>query len=398
MHKREALENIPPEAWLQCRGPQGAFSLWMLHNAWLTACFGSDYVRVSRDTDPWSDLAGSFGFLKTDNTFEFLLFSKAAPLQSYELAWNPNQTSAPVAFRGEPCPTAAATALEGNPQVVVLTNTDPNERIQFHVETLESGSAPHRAAREAAAIEPWRRAISWYLVARNSDPETYMRRVHQAFRQFLESVPLNAMTLEHLQYFQAQRLLPETLPDAGPENMTQLVTDIRGAQAYFNSPMAAHVPRIFMAVDPSRIELIDAQALIMLGALKELRGFIDRELLKLGQTHPEIKRLWNTPNGRAQIMQHPAVLAIMQHPEAQREQHENMEKAMRQQGLMNGNAAEVEQLLANQKMMQAYYGGGPVLGPKPPPPPWKIYQPFDPNDPQPQQGGFDLLGRLGLKF
>ena len=128
----------------------------------------------------------------------------------------------------------------------------------------------------------------------------------------------------------------------------------------------------------------------MMGALKELLGFVDREVLKLGQTHPEIKKLWNTPNGRAQISQHPAVLAILQHPQAIKETQELTEKNLRAQGAINGNLADVESLLANQKMMQMYSGTLPTGG-NAPTPPWQIYKPFDPNEPQ-QMGGFDLAG------
>ncbi len=399
MDKREALENIPPEAWIQARMPSGLLSLWGLHQSWMSACFGQDYQRVFRDTDPFSDQAGSFGFLRTDNTYEFVVFSRAAPLHVYELSWNLNSGASNLLYDGQAAEGIEAGPLDGNPQVVCLRHKELGEQIALHVDTLESGMAPARAARETAALEPWRRALSWYLVARNNDPNTFMRRMHQAFRQFLDSVPLNAMTLEHLQFFQAQRLLPESLPDCEKENMPQILTDIRQQQAYFNSPMGNRIPRIFMGLDPGKLEVIDLQALIMMGAVKELRGFIDRELLKLSRTNPEIKRLWNTPNGRAAIMQRPEIAAIMQHPEAQYEQQQNAEKAMRQQGLMNGNSAEVENLLQQQKAMQMMYGVGPAPVGKVPPPPWKIYEPFDPNDPQQAQGGggFDLLGSLGLR-
>ncbi len=396
--KREALENIPPEAWMQSRTPQGPISLWSLHPRWLAACFGSEFQRAHRDTDPLHDLAGCFGFVRQDGTYAFLLFSKRAPLQTYEVEWAPGTSRACPCMNGQPLQNAEVIPLEGNPQVLLLRNAELGEQIQFHIETLESGLAPARAAREIAALEPWKRVLWWYLAVRQADPDTYMKKLHQAFRQFLESVPLNGMTLEHLQYFQAQRLLPETLPEVRQENMTQIMADIRAQQACFNSPHARLVPRVFMAVDAARLSVVDAQGLVMIGALKELQGFVQRELLKLGQTHPEIKRLWNTPNGRAQIMQHPTVIALMQHPEAQYEMQESTEKAMRQQGAMTGTMGDVDSLLANKRAMEMYYGTGGNRQ-RIPPPPWKIYQAFDPNEPQQsQQGSFDILGSLGLRF
>ncbi len=393
MDKREAIENIPPEAWLQRRGGAGYFALWDLHPKWMTACFGLDYQRVYRDTDPTGDQAGNFAFLRQDASYDFVVFSRASALSSYEFTWVRGGGSVGAFLNGVPCLTATVTSLPTDPGSVALQNTAIDETIQLNLETLESGSAQARAARDAKAMEPWKRAFSWYLIARNNDPETYMRRLHQNFRQFLETVPPNSYAPEHIQYFQAQRLLPENMPDIGPEQLPQIVADIQAQQRFFNSPQAGQVPRIFRVIDPNRLEAADAQALTMMGAVKELMGFIDRELVKLGQSNAEIKKLWNTPNGRAQIMQHPAVIALMQHPQAQREQQENMEKAMRNQGAMNGNLADVEALLANQKMYQMWSGQMPLgmsMG-STPMSPWQIYQPFDPNAPHPMQiGGFDL--------
>lgn len=390
MDKREAIENIPPEAWLQRRGAAGFFSLWDLHPKWMTACFGLEYQRVYRDTDPNGDQAGNFGFLCQDSSYEFVVFSRVSSLAGYEFAWVRGGASVQPLLNAAPCPDATVTTAGADPNVIVLRNPAVDETIHLNLETLESGSAQARAAREAKAIEPWKRVFSWYLVVRNNDPETYMKKLHQNFRQFLETVPPDAYSPEHIQYFQAQRLLPESLPDIGPEQMPQIVPEIRNHQRYFNSPQANQVPIILRMIDPDRLEPVDAQALTMMGAVKELMGFVDRELLKLGQTNPEIKKLWNTPNGRAQIMQHPAVVALMQHPQAQREQQENMEKAMRNQGAMNGNLADVEALLANQKMYQMQMGMGMGMG-NAPTPPWQIYKPFDPSAPQPMQfGGFDL--------
>jgi len=388
MDKREAIENIPPEAWQQRRGGAGYFALWDLHPKWMAACFDLDYQRVYRDTDPGGDQAGNFGFLRQDSAYEFVIFSRAAPLYCYEFTWIRGGASVQPLLNGTPCPNATVSALPADPGAIVLQNPALEETIQLSLETLESGSAQARAAREATAIEPWKRAFSWYTVVRTNDPETYMRRLHQNFRHFLDTVPANSYSQEQIQYFQSQRLLPETLPDVGPEHMPQIVADIKTQQRLFNTPQAGQVPRIFRVLDPDRLEAIDAQALILMGAVKELLGFIDRELLKLGMTNPEIKKLWNTPNGRTQIMQHPAVVALLQHPQAQREQQENMEKAMRTQGAMNGNLADIEAMLANQKMMQMWSGMMPMNIGGPPMPAWQIYRPFDPN--AAQAGGFDL--------
>ena len=392
MDKREAIENIPPEAWLQRRGPAGYFALWDLHPRWAGACFGGDYQHIYRDSDPSGDFTGSFGFLRKDGSYEFLIFSRAAPSYCYEVTWVRGSASAQPLMNGAPCPNAAVSTHRDDPGCIVLQNPVLNEFIQLNLETLESGTAQARAARDATTMEPWKRAFSWYLAVRANDPETYMRRLHQSFRQFLENVPPNSYAQEHIQFFQAQRLLPEMLPDLGPENMPQISADIRTQQQYLNSPQAGRVPRIFHIVDPNRLEVVDAQALTMMGAVKELAGFVDRELAKLGQTNAEIKKLWNTPNGRAQIMQHPAVLALMQHPQAVREQQENMEKAMRNQGAMNGNLADVESMLANQKMMQMWSGQMPMGGGNAPTPPWQIYRAFDPS--APQAPSFDLMGGL----
>ncbi|MCC2671523.1 MAG: hypothetical protein K0Q72_3994 [Armatimonadetes bacterium] len=396
MDRREAIENIPPEAWIQRRSQQqGYLSLWDLHPKWLTACFGWEYQRAYRDTDPWKDVTGTFGFFRQDNTYEFLIFSKTSPLHCYEFTWNQTSTVVAPTMDGLAREGLEATRQNDNPALVLLRDRQTGEVVQLHVEMLESGSAPARAAREAASLEPWRRALSWYLVVRNNDPETYMRRVHAAFRQFLESVPLNTMTMEQLQFFQQQRLLPEILPDAGPENLPQLMAEIQQQRACFNSPHGNRVPRVLLGIDPHLIELVDVQALMMMGAVKELKSFVDRELIKLGKTNPEIKRLWNTPNGRAQVLAHPAVQAIMNHPEALKEKQDAMHAAWRQMGQQNGMAYDIEQMIANQQMQQMWNGGGG--GGNEPPPPWKIYQPFDPEAPQQQQGpgaGFNLGGVL----
>jgi len=391
MKKQEALENIPQEAWLQRRAGNGYFALWDLQYKWAAAYFGETYQRIYRDTDPCGDANGSFGFMKPDGSYEFLIFSRAAPMSSYEISWVRGGTGCEPLLNGKPCTTANVSALPNDPGTIALRNSAPNETIQINLDLLESGTAPARAAREAKAIEPWKRAFSWYLFVRANDPDTYMRRLHMAFRQFLESVRPEQYGQEHIQYFQAQQLLPELLPDMGPEHVAQTVADIRAQQQYFNSPHAGRIPRIFMSIDPTKLEVVDLQVLMMMGALKERLGFIDRELLKLGQTNDEIKKLWNTPNGRAAIMQHPLVLQLLQHPQAQREQQENMEKAMRNQGAAAGNLAEVESMLANQKYMAMYTGIGlPPMGGNAPTPPWQIYRPFDPAEPQ--MGGFDLAG------
>lgn len=400
MNRREAIENIPPEAWIQRRGPQGYLSLWDLHPKWLNACFGWEYQRVYRDTNPWSDVTGSYGFFRQDNAYDFLIYSKASPLHCYEFTWTETSTTAEPTLDGQPRPGLTAARMGDQPTQVVLRDQESGETIQLHVETLESGSAPARAAREAASLEPWRRALSWYLLVRNHDPETYMRRVHAAFRQFLESVPLETMTMEQLQYFQQQRLLPEILPDLGPEELPGQLGEIQQLQGFFNSPHGNRIPRVLMSADPRRMELVDVQALLMMGALKETKSFINRELIKLGKTNPEIKRLYNTPNGRAQIMQHPAVQAILNHPEAQKEQQAATYAAWRKLGTQGGMSAfDVEQMIANNQMQQMWNGVG-VGGEEPMP--WKIYQPFDPEAMQ-QQGGMgmgmgfgNLLGRFGF--
>jgi hypothetical protein len=393
MDKREAIENIPPEAWLQRKGAAGYFSLWDLHPKWMKACFDFEYQRVYRDTDPSGDQAGNFGFLRQDASYEILVFSRRATLSCYEFSWVRGGAAVQPQMNGQPCPNATVSMAPNDPGAVVLRNPALDETITLNLETLESGSAQARAAREAAAVEPWRRVFTWYTVVRANDPETYMRRLHQTFRQFLETVPSSSYAQEHIQYFQSQRLLPDVLPDIGPENMPQIVADIKAQQRCFNSPQAGQVPRIFRVLDADRLEPVDAQALIMMGAVKELMGFVDREMAKLGQTNPEIKKLWNTPNGRAQIMQHPAVLALMQHPQAQKEQQENMEKAMRTQGAMSGNLADVDMMLANQKMMQMWSGMMPMSFGNAPMPAWQLYKPFDPTAPQTGTlGGFDLGG------
>src|SRR3569833_2693215 len=178
MDRREAIENIPPEAWLQRSGPQGYLALWDLHAKWMTTCFGWDYQRVYRDTNPWSDLAGIFGFFRQDNSYVFQIFSKASPLHCYEFAWSQSSATVAPTMDGQPREGLEATRLNDNPAVVLVRDRETGETVQLHVEMLEPGSAPARAAREAASLEPWRRALSWYLLVRSNDPETYMRRVH----------------------------------------------------------------------------------------------------------------------------------------------------------------------------------------------------------------------------
>src|SRR5439155_8602096 len=122
------------------------------------------------------------------------------------------------------------------------------------------------------------------------------------------------------------------------------------------------LPRLILCVDAGALDAVDVQVFMTIGALREVYGFIERELNKLEQRRPDLAVLAQSPQSRAQLEQDPEVVAILSHPLALAQREEQMQQQMNRQGA------------------QQIYGmfGVPMMGGmfQPPPPPWKIYRPY----------------------
>src|SRR5207245_2211549 len=68
------------------------------------------------------------------------------------------------------------------------------------------------------------------------------------------------------------------------------------------------------------------------GALREVYGFIERELNKLEQRRPDLAVLAQSPQSRAQLEQDPEGVAILSHPLALAQREEQMQQQMNRQG------------------------------------------------------------------
>ena len=195
-----------------------------------------------------------------------------------------------------------------------------------------------------------------------------------------------------------QGLLPGELASINPDDVAPIRESVRLQQRLAAQPdflkmfnQTCPIPLLLLRVDASALDPADLQVFMTIGALRELHGFLEREMNKLILRRPDIQALLKSPGGAQQIELDEEIRALRVHPEAVREQQEAQDVMLRKSGQYGPTPRDILRFQEFQlAMMQAQTIGmvDPFMGiaaawdanrkakAATSGPPWKLYTPF----------------------
>jgi hypothetical protein len=382
------LRTIPPECW-QAETPPGGGPIWRLSPDWTANYFPGVYHQLLRDGDPFAEGDSTFVFERPDGAFEVYLHSRLAPGEHYVFIWRDGDAQKEIARARAGAVTGKAVASGAGPAVVRVVSADVDEEVQLHLKTLALVVAESRGA-QAQKLAPWKRMLSWFGRLQTLDPHAF-GRVPPPLQKFLRQPGFEpaaeSLGAEDLERSFKLGVLPRELSWIFPQDVQPMLESLRALQALANDPQRAmnpmyalDIPHLVRVVDAGRLDWIDVQVFMTIGALREAYGFIDREMMKLVEHRPDLQAARQSPQGRSVFEQDPAVQAILNHPLGMAHKEDIAEMQQHRQGNHGPSPRQMLRAQEQQTRQLAMMAGAPFFPnpylAEPPPPPWKIYRPY----------------------
>lgn len=399
--KAAILQGIQAACWETLQ--MGNASVWKLSADFTRYYFAdSAYSQVMQDSPPqsgWNVVV----FFRQDGLLEISLMSRQAQGHYYDFAWHPNDINSsrmlPCFADGRPMTQAnLATALDGQQPCLLISCPGLDERIQLYPFLLVRQDAESQRDRNIV-LQPWKRLLLWLGRLQLADMPAYARVPSQlksvlSGHQFEQNIEqLNEAQIQH---WIQQQLLPGQLSTVLPEHVPTVVQTIQGLQQMAKSqpspqsgggllatlgaslglsPSKPAVPALLTQVVADRLDLLDLQVMVTIGAIDEVENFGAREWRKLIARRPDLQARMQSPEGQSSVMLDPEVVALKQSPEFQKLL---ADQAWRATGNTGPNPMEQGEAMQRTMMMQMYFGIAidPNSLSTPKRPAWQVYTPF----------------------
>jgi hypothetical protein len=192
---------------------------------------------------------------------------------------------------------------------------------------------------------------------------------------------IEAITEQQISAWQAQGVLPPELALINPSTDTQPLLDSIRAQQKLNGQRGSggglmhmpEVPLVLRRIDPATLDGMDLQALMTMGAVRQIHSYVERERLKLLAKRPDLQAKSQSPQGLSAVEMDPEMQMINAHPLAQKEK---MDQELIQQHRLGNFMFDMQLAQAREQAKVMGSFGVPSLFAEPAAPPWEVYKPF----------------------
>ena len=398
--KAAILQGIQAACWETLQ--MGNTAVWKLSADFTRYYFAdSAYAQVMQDSAPqsgWNVVV----FFRQDGHLEISLMSRQAQGHYYDFSWHPNDINSsrmlPCFADGRPMTQAnLATALDGQQPCLLISCPGLDERIQLYPFLLVRQDAESQRDRNIV-LQPWKRLLLWLGRLQLADMPAYARVPSQlksvlSGHQFEQNI--DQLNEAQIQHWIQQQLLPGQLSTVLPEHVPTVVQTIQGLQQMAKSqpspqgggllatlgaslglsPSKPAVPALLTQVVADRLDLVDLQVMVTIGAIDEVENFGAREWRKLIARRPDLQARMQSPEGQSSVMLDPEVVALKQSPEFQKLM---ADQAWRATGNTGPNPMEQGEAMQRTMMMQMFFGVAidPNALSAPKRPAWQVYTPF----------------------
>jgi hypothetical protein len=285
--------------------------------------------------------------------------------------------------------TATASASAGE-RTIRIFSADIDEEIEFSLQSLAIVAGQSRQEKALQTL-PWKRLLVWYARLQSLDSQAFGRvpkPIQQLLRQRGFEAAVEALQWTDVEGWQRQGVLPQELAWIFPQDAQPLAESIRLQQQLANDSRRQssawtswltgpsympEIPKLLCGVDARALDLADLQAFMTMGALREVHGFVEREMQKLFARRPALQTLSQLPQGQNQIQQDAEVQMINAHPQAAKEQQELLQMQYRRMGNYTFDM-QLAQAKQQAEVMRQFGVPSPFL--EDPLPPWKVYRHF----------------------
>lgn len=435
--KWATLQKIDPDCWEQVGASGHNCPIWQLKADWLRVMFKGTYKSIRACAGANLQPMQAICFVNRDDVHELRVFSRVRPGEFYDSAWRFGRTGDPeatgdvgharrrrleVPLSNGQAPIAPANAIwmfDVSRGVEDLSETDYNirifcadldETIDVNAHFLDVRYQESIQEKEMRLV-PWQRLLVWMLRLRQIDKGAY-GRINKPLRSWLDSRDaeqrIEMLGEEEVGMMQQQGLLPPYIAWLTPDEAPQMVESIRLQQSiagrkdvhlqYANLmrlPNFSPIPALLMQVDPSRLDIVDLQIFMTIGALRELHGFVEVETQRLLQRRPDLQAAMQSPQGTRGLQSDPELAALNAHPRAVAEQQDAQDLMLRRAGSYGPTtreltiATQVMMNISNQQLNATMFMGGGaammfgldsanqyIAAALAEGPPWKIYVPY----------------------
>lgn len=397
MDKWAVFQTIPREAWQHEAHPTGGSALARLPTEWVREYFQEAYAHVSGSVDPATGVFTIYLFQRVDGASEITVLSRQSPGEYYDFVWdagdvaagNPKHIPRLSSQTGARAGTATASASAGE-RTIRIFSADIDEEIEFSLQSLAIVAGQSRQEKALQTL-PWKRLLVWYARLQSLDSQAFGRvpkPVQQLLRQRGFEAAVEALQWTDVEGWQRQGVLPQELAWIFPQDAQPLAESIRLQQQLANDSRRQssawtswltgpsympEIPKLLCGVDARALDLADLQAFMTMGALREVHGFVEREMQKLFARRPALQTLSQLPQGQNQIQQDAEVQMINAHPQAAKEQQELLQMQYRRMGNYTFDM-QLAQAKQQAEVMRQFGVPSPFL--EDPLPPWKVYRHF----------------------
>ncbi|TGX53528.1 hypothetical protein E5A73_11880 [Sphingomonas gei] len=434
--KWATLRKIDPECWEQVGAGGQGFPIWQLKEDWLRVMFKGAFVAVRAVAGPNMQPIQAVSFAGPDGSYDLRLYSRLRPGEYCDSTWSfmaspgaemPEQVGHPGRRRLE-APLTDGDAFTA--PVNMIWMIDPariggqlgpqdfhiryfcpaiDETIDINAATLEIGYQENQLEKQMKVL-PWQRYLFWLGQLRQIDKAAY-GRIPKDIRHWIESregqARIAQLTEQDVGALIQQGMLPPWLAWLSPQEAPQLLESIRLQQGIgrrqdvvqqyamtLQIPNFSPIPRLLMAIDPARLDPLDLQAFMTIGALRELHGFAEVAQAELIKRRPDLQAAMQSPQGMRQLQGDPEVAALAADPRAQAEQQDQQELLVRRAGNYGPTQREIMIAMQVTSNIQQQQIGMMMMGSNmgmfmgldsaerylkialAEGPPWKLYKPY----------------------
>jgi hypothetical protein len=437
LQKWATLQKIDADCWEQVGASGHGCPVWQLKADWLRVMFKGTYASIRACAGAGLQPMQAICFVTPGGVHELRVFSRVRPGEYYDSTWQFGEPAGAEALadighaqrrrlvvplsngEGPIAPANAIWIFDPSHEIGNLTEADYNvrifcppidETIDVNARSLDVRFQESVGERQMRLV-PWQRLLVWMQRLRQLDKSAY-RRINKPLRSWLDSRDceqrIATLGEAEIGMMQQQGMLPPYIAWLTPEEAPQMAESIRLQQGiarrkdvllqYANLmrlPNFSPIPALLMQVDPARLDLLDLQVFMTIGALREIHGFVEVETQRLLQRRPDLQTAMQNPQGGRGLQSDPEVAALNAHPRAVAEQQDAQDLMLRKAGSYGPTTREL--MVAGQVMMNIgnqqlsatmLLGGGAgmlfgldatnqyIAAALAEGPPWKIYVPY----------------------
>lgn len=435
--KWATLRKIDPECWAQVGAGGQGYPIWELKPDWLRVMFKGAFTAIRAVAGPGLQPLQAVSFAHHDGLYELRIYSRLRIGEYCDTCWlftaakgaelpehvghlgrrklevplvGPEGMTAPVNVIWLVDPDRAG--QEPIPQDFHIRYFCPaiDETIDLNAATLDIGYVEN-AMEKSMKVLPWQKYSFWLRELRRYDKHAY-GRIPKKIRQWLESNDGQRFTQQtneqEIGYLIQNGMLPPWLAWLTPQEAPQVFESVRLQQnvarradvlqqyaLQLQMPGFNPIPPLIQAVDPTRLDVVDLQIFMTIGALREIHGFLEVAQAELLRRRPDLQTAMQSPNGSKILQADPEIMALNNDPRVQTEQLEQQAVMARRSGNFGPTMAEIvaaQQIMLNiqqQQITGQLFGAGAwtmMMGMDAPNqyltaalangPPWKLYKPY----------------------